>query len=123
MMAIVGVSMVLMGILILRAAKIGFQFSPRPRWASDGMCTFVLVPGFAGLCGAGVSAVGSWLRTGQWHTASVGTAGGVAIALAMFAVLWRFMSAWQERARPIAPVIPLGPTQHSPRQPALKKAA
>ena len=123
MTAIVGVLMILAGILIVRAAKIGFQLVPPPRWASDGMCTYVLVPAFAGLSGAGIAAIAAWLRPGHWRTASLETAAGIALALAAFVMLWRLMSAWEKRVRPSAPVIPLGPTRDSPQRVPLRKAA
>jgi hypothetical protein len=127
MSAIVGVSMILAAILIVRAAKIGSQLASPPWWASDLMCTNALVPAFAGLSACGAAALGLWLRDGQWRAASVSTAAEVAIAAAVFAALWRGMSAWQGRARPGAPVIPLGPAQSGARQPQgeppLRKAA
>jgi hypothetical protein len=127
MTAIVGLSMFLAAILILRAAKIGVQIAPPPWWASDGLCTYVLVPAYVALIAAGLVAIFSWLHGGRWRTEWAGTAGGLAISAVAFAMLWGAMSVWQRRVRPAAPVIPLGPTQSGPRQPPseppLKKAA
>jgi hypothetical protein len=120
---VVGLSMILAGVLIVRALKIGAQIEPAPWWVSEILATCVLLPAFAGLVAGGFAAIGSWLHSGKWSTEGAGSAGGIVAALAVFAVLWGVMSVWHKRVRPIAPVVPIGPSQSGAQQQTLKKAA
>jgi len=102
MLAVLGLAMILAGILVIRATKLGAQLEPPPWWASDRLSTNLLVPAFAGLCGAGFASLAAWLHGGHWRAADVSHAAGAAIAVAAFALLWYLMSAWRKRARPTA---------------------
>jgi hypothetical protein len=98
MLAVAGLAMILAGILTIRAAKLGTQLEPPPWWASDTLSTNVLAPAFAGLCGAGVASLLSWLHGGHWRTTEIVHAAGAAIAVAAFGLLWHLMSVWSRRA-------------------------
>jgi hypothetical protein len=100
MLAVLGFAMILTGILIIRAAKLGTQLEPPPWWASDRLATNLLVPMFAGLCGAGIASILAWLDGGHWRATEIVHGAGAVVALAAFALLWYLMSAWKRRAGP-----------------------
>ena len=102
MLAVLGFAMILTGILIIRAAKLGTQLEPPPWWASDRLATNLLVPVFAGLCGAGFASFAAWLHGGHWRTTEIIHGAAAAVALAAFGLAWYLMSAWRRRAGPSA---------------------
>lgn len=134
MYGITGIVLFCLGLLVARAAIAGVRMEPPPRWTSDTMQSYVLVPFIVTSIVFGIGAFGTWLLGGHWRSETPLGWGGMAIALAGYFLARRALRIWtasRPRAVPAQPAAvvgvvlggkPQGPSR-PPQRPPLKKAA
>lgn len=135
MFGIVGILLIGLGLLVARAAIAGVRMQDPPRWTSEGMQAYVLVPFIVTSIVIGLGAFGTWLLGGHWQSETPLGWGGMAIAVAGYFLAGRALRIWaasQPVALPAAQpagalgVIEGGKPQdprRPPQRPRLKKAA
>ena len=128
MYGVVGSVLFCVGLLVMKAAIAGARRQPVPRWLSDDMQAYLVVPFIVTALVVGVASLGTWLVGGHWKTESpIGWGAMVAAALA-YIVLKRMLRIGTV-AHPVP--APLGVIEGAkpqdpgrpPQRPPLKKAA
>ncbi|MDX1376214.1 MAG: hypothetical protein R3357_11655 [Burkholderiales bacterium] len=126
MYGVVGVLLICLGLLVFRAAYVGARMHPVPRWISEGMQAYVVVPFIVTALLFGVAATATWLFGAHWRTQSAIGWGAMAATVAGYLLVSRAMRVWAaSQPAPLAVVEGRRPQDpgRPPQQPPLKKAA
>ena len=127
MYGVVGSVLFCVGLLVMKAAIAGARRQPVPRWLSDDMQAYLVVPFIVTALVVGVASLGTWLLGGEWRTQTlVHWIGMAAIAIA-YVLLRRSVDRWiAARITPLTLVaetsLPQDPGR-PPHHPEVKKAA
>lgn len=117
-------------LLLGQAAFAAVRMTPQPKWASDNMQAYALVPYIVTAAAGGIGGLATWSFGGIWRTQSLIAWAAMGVIAAVYLISWRWLKAWNAaRAlpRPLVAVSggadkPKDPGRPEPRR-ALKRAA
>ena len=130
MYGVVSVLLLTTALLLGQAAFAAVRMTPQPKWVSDNMQAYALVPYIVTAMAGGIGGIATWLFGGLWRTQSL-PAWGVMVATAVgYLLARRGLKAWARGQAPAQPLValaggagkPQGPVRPAPRR-TLKKAA
>jgi len=126
MYGVVGSVLFCVGLLVMKAAIAGARRQPVPRWLSDDMQAYLVVPFIVTALVVGIASLGTWLIGGHWRNESLIGWGVMAASAAAYVLIRRMLPSAE-----LAPPVPLGVVEGArpqdpgrpPQRPPLKKAA
>jgi hypothetical protein len=130
MYGVVSVLLLTTALLLGQAAFAAVRMTPQPKWVSDNMQAYALVPYIVTATAGGIGGIATWLFGGEWRTQSVLAWGVMAATIVGYLLARRGLKAWAAAHAPAQPLVAVGggrPQDRDPRRPAprrtLKKAA
>jgi hypothetical protein len=131
MYGVVSVLLLTTALLLGQAAFAAVRMTPQPKWVSDNMQAYALVPYIVTATAGGIGGIATWLFAGEWRTQSVLAWGVMAATIVGYLLARRGLKAWAAAHAPAQPLVAVGggdrPQDRGPRRPAprrtLKKAA
>jgi hypothetical protein len=132
MYGVVSVLLLTTALLLGQAAFAAVRMTPQPKWVSDNMQAYALVPYIVTATAGGIGGIATWLFGGEWRTQSVLAWGVMAATIVGYLLARRGLKAWAAAHAPAQPLVAVGgggdrPQNRDPRRPAprrtLKKAA
>jgi len=132
MYGVVSVLLLTTALLLGQAAFAAVRMTPQPRWVSDNMQAYAVVPYIVTAMAGGIGGIATWLFGGIWRTQSAFAWIGMAAIAAAYVLLWRWLKAWAAARAAAQPLVALTggagkPQDRDPRRPvarrSLKRAA
>jgi hypothetical protein len=127
MYGVVSVLLLTTALLLGQAAFAAVRMTPQPKWVSDNMQAYALVPYIVTATAGGIGGIATWLFGGEWRTQSVLAWGVMAATIVGYLLARRGLKAWAAAHAPAQPLVAVGgggdrPQERDPRR-TLKKAA
>jgi len=113
-------------LLLGQAAFVAVRMSPQPKWASDNMQAYALVPYIVTALAGGIGGIATWLFGGFWRAQSVIAWGVMAAIVVGYVLARRWLKGWaaaQGTAAPLTVLAGGADRPQGPGAPPLKKAA
>jgi len=132
MYGVVSVLLLTTALLLGQAAFAAVRMTPQPKWVSDNMQAYAVVPYIVTAMAGGIGGIATWLFGGIWRTQSAFAWIGMAVIAAAYVLLWRWLKAWAAARAIPEPLVALAggadkPKDRDPRRPvarrSLKRAA
>jgi len=131
MYGVVSVLLLTTALLLGQAAFAAVRMTPQPKWVSDNMQAYALVPYIVTAAAGGIGGTATWLFGGEWRTQSGIAWGVMAATIVVYLLARRGLKVWAA-AQAAQPLVALAggtdkPQDRDPGRPAprrtLKKAA
>jgi hypothetical protein len=130
MYGVVSLLLLCSALLLMQAAIAGARMQPQPRWITDNMQAYAVVPYIVTALVSGIGGLATWLVNGMWRGQSAVAWGVMVLTAVVYTLLRRRLKAWAAAriaSQPALAVVegmekPQDPGR-PPQRPRLKKAA
>ncbi|MCG6952669.1 MAG: hypothetical protein LJE90_09880, partial [Betaproteobacteria bacterium] len=108
MYGVVSVLLLTTALLLGQAAFAAVRMTPQPKWVSDNMQAYALVPYIVTATAGGIGGIVTWLFGGEWRTQSVLAWGVMAATIVGYLLARRGLKAWAAAHAPAQPLVAVG---------------
>jgi hypothetical protein len=127
MYGVVSLLLLCSALLLMQAAIAGARMQPQPRWITDNMQAYAVVPYIVTALVSGFGGLATWLFNGMWRGQSLLAWSVMAVSAVGYTFLRRRLKAWAAaRVTPQPPLVAVpgaAARPQDPGRPPLKKAA
>ena len=117
MYGVVGLLLLCSALLVAQAAFAAVRMTPQPKWISDNMQAYLVVPYIVTAMTGGIGGLVTWLVGGEWRTQSLIAWGVMATTVVVTLLVWRWLKAWAAARLAPRPLVAVSGGTDRPKDP------